>query len=206
MVAWDGELCTASSSVEKRWHVTRKVTASLDSIKKQFPSRSEIIAVLGMVVFVCHSWSIRGFLHDLPSLLLYFHLAEILVIFAYMMAFALLESLLVTAGLALISALLPSKWFRDGFAYKGLIFVLVGSIAAILLQRNLRYEFPSTQMLLMYSVVPLILITLLIFIAQLWQPLQKILLDIQDRLSIMLYIYMPIGLVSFFVVAFRNLF
>jgi hypothetical protein len=177
----------------------------LQILKNRFPHRSELIAVLGISVFVCHSWSIRVFLNDLPSLLLYFRLAEIAVVFAYMMAFALLESLLVAVGLALAAAILPSKWLRDGFAYKGFIFVIAGSIAAYVLQKNLRYEFPSTGMLMLNLVIPLTLSAFLIAASHMWRPLQKILLDIQDRISIMLYIYVPIGLVSFFVVVFRNL-
>ena len=175
-------------------------------MKNRFPHRSEIIAVLGVSVFVCHSWSIRGFLNDLPSLMLYFRLAEMAVIFAYMMAFALLESLIVTAGLAFAAVILPSKWLRDGFAYKGFIFVIVGSIAAYVFQKYLRYEFPSMQMLMLNLVIPLALIAFFIAAAHVWGPLQKVLLDVQDRISIMLYIYVPIGLVSFFVVVFRNLF
>ncbi len=123
-----------------------------------------------------------------------------------MMAFAFLESLLVTAGLVLAGIILPSKWLRDGFAYKGFIFVAMGSIAAIVLQKNLRYEFPSKQMLMLNLVIPLILIALFIAASHVVRPLQKVLLDIQDRISIMLYVYVPIGLVSLVVVAFRNLF
>lgn len=178
----------------------------MQNLGNRFPHRNEVISVLGVSVFVCHSWSIRGFLNDLPSLLLYFRLQEILVVFAYMMAFALLESLLITAGLAVAGAFLPSKLLKDGFAYKGLIFVAVGSIGAYVLQKNLRYEFPSTQMLALNLVIPLVLIALLIAASHLWGPLRKVLLDIQDRLSIMLYIYVPIGLISFIVVVFRNLF
>ena len=175
-------------------------------LKNRFPHRSEIIAVLGVSVFVCHSWSIWTFLHELPSFLLYFRAAEISVVFAYMMAFALLESLLVTGGLALAGAILPSKWLRDGFAYKGFIFVVVGSIAAFILQKNLRYEFPSMQMLTLNLVIPLTLIALFMAASHGWGPLQKFLLDIQDRISIMLYVYVPIGVVSILVVVFRNLF
>jgi hypothetical protein len=178
----------------------------LQILKNRLPRRNEVIAVLGVSVFVCHSWSIRVFLNDLPSLLLYFRLAEMAVIFAYMMAFALLESLIVTAGLALIAGILPSKWLRDGFAYKGFVFVIVGAIAAYVIQKNLRYEFPSTQMLMLNLVVPLVLIALFSAASHAWVPLQNVLLDIQDRISIMLYVYVPLGIVSFFVVVFRNLF
>ncbi|MGZ9236050.1 MAG: hypothetical protein ACXW4E_11045, partial [Anaerolineales bacterium] len=140
------------------------------------------------------------------SFLLYFRLAEISVVFAYMMAFALLESLIVTAGLTLAAIILPSKWLGDGFAYKGFIFVAVGSSAAYVLQKNLRYEFPSTQMLILHLVIALTSSALFIAASHVWAPLQKVLLDIQDRISIMLYVYVPIGLVSLVVVAFRNLF
>jgi hypothetical protein len=178
----------------------------LQILKNRIPHRSEIIAVLGVSVFACHSWSIWNFLHELPSFLLYFRPAEISVVFAYMMAFAFLESLLVTAGLVLAGIILPSKWLRNGFAYKGFIFVAVGSIAAFVLQKNLRYEFPSTQMLMLNLVIPLALIALFIAASHVVGPLQTVLLDIQDRISIMLYVYVPIGLVSLVVVAFRDLF
>jgi hypothetical protein len=178
----------------------------LQILKNRSPDRSEVIAVLGVSVFVCHSWSIWTFLHEFPSFLLYFRPTEISVVFAYMMAFAFLESLLVTTGLVVAGAILPSKWLRDGFAYKGFIFVVVGSIAAFMLQKNLRYEFPSTQMLTLNLVIPLTLIAVFIAASHMWGPLQKVLLDIQDRISIMLYVYGPIGLVSILVVVFRNLF
>jgi hypothetical protein len=178
----------------------------LQILKNRFPRRSEIVAVLGASVFACHSWSMWNFLHELPSFLLYFRLAEISVVFAYMMAFAFLESLLVTSGLALAAVILPSKWLRIGFAYKGFVFVVVGSIAAFILQKNLRYEFPSKQLLVLNLVFPLILIALCIAAAHVMGPLRKVLLDIQDRISIMLYVYVPIGLASLAVVAFRNLF
>jgi hypothetical protein len=178
----------------------------LQIVKNRFSHRNEIIAVLGISVFVCHSWSVWRFLHELPSFLLYFRLAEISVVFAYMMAFAFLESLLIAVGLVLVGAILPSKWLRDGFAYKGFIFVVVGSIAAFILQKNLRYEFPSTQMLMLNLVIPLTLIAVFIAASHMWDPLQKVLLDIQDRISIMLYVYVPLGIVSILVVVFRNLF
>jgi hypothetical protein len=52
----------------------------------------------------------------------------------------------------------------------------------------------------------LALIAVFIAASHMWGPLQKGLLDIQDRISIMLYVYVPLGLVSILVVVFRNLF
>jgi hypothetical protein len=61
-------------------------------------------------------------------------------------------------------------------------------------------------MLMLNLVIPLTLIAVFIAASHMWGPLQKVLLDIQDRISIMLYVYVPLGLVSILVVIFRNLF
>jgi hypothetical protein len=43
----------------------RKARDSLDPIKKRFPNRGDLLAVFGVVVFVCYSWSLLGFLNKL---------------------------------------------------------------------------------------------------------------------------------------------
>ena len=177
----------------------------MNLIRNRLPRRQEIIAVFGVVVFVCHSWTLLGFFNKLSSFLLYFTPSEIFSIFSYMMSVALLESIAVTILLVLLSILLPSSWFRDGFAYKGFVIVVIATAASILFQKFLPDEFPSTLMLAVFTIVPLALIATLILVNRSFPRLQNIFLDIQDRFSIMLYIFVPIGILSLAVVLFRNL-
>src|SRR5512138_2561192 len=100
------------------------MTSLFHSLRTRLPSRRDSLLAFGVVLFAVFGWSIRGFLYKLPSFALYFNLGSNLAIFSYMMAFALLESLLVTGLLIVFSVLLPSSWFRSGFAYKSFIFVL----------------------------------------------------------------------------------
>ncbi|HSK66346.1 MAG TPA: hypothetical protein VK888_05415, partial [Anaerolineales bacterium] len=93
----------------------------MESIQNRFPRQSDLLAVFGMVVFVCYSWTMLGFLNQWSSFLLYFTLGEIANILAFMMAFTLLESLVVTVLLVLLSVTLPAGWLREGFAFKGFI-------------------------------------------------------------------------------------
>jgi len=179
------------------WQEGRK---RLVFIRNRFPHRSEIISVLGIAVFVCHSWTILGFLNRLSSFILYLTTAEIAEVFAFMMAFALLESLLITAVLAVLSAILPSKWFRDGFAYKGFIFMVVMTLAAIIFQKNLKAVFPPPTTLALYGALPLLLAAVLIGAIYRMPRVQRILLSIADRFSIMLFLYVPIGVLSMVVV------
>jgi len=122
-----------------------------------------------------------------------------------MMAFAFLESLLVTGALVLLSAILPSNWLRDGFVYKGLIAIVMGTIAAIILQRTLQGAFPALPILTLIWFTPLVWTAVFIILVQRKPRVQSVLLDIAERISIMIFIYFPIGILSLVVVAFRNL-
>src|SRR6185369_17079857 len=172
----------------------RKVRERLDRnfISRRFPARNEIIPVLGAAVFACFSWTILNFINKLSSFILYFNLGEILAIFAYMMAFALLESLVFTGLVVLISGFLPPSWLKEGFAFKGFIIAVVAAIAAVLFQRALRDDFPSALMLLTSLVVPLLVIVILIFLIRSMPRVQSLLLNIAERLSIFLFLYIPI--------------
>ncbi len=177
----------------------------MDRIRNRFPRRSDMIAVLAVAVFVCFSWTFIGFFNKLSSFILYFTPGEIGNIFAFMMAFALLESLAAAGLLILLSAILPSSWLKEGFAFKGFVILLVVTITAILFQKALRDHFPSVQTLLTYSLLPMLLMALLVWFIHSRPRLQKILLTVQDRILIMLFIYVPIGVIGLLVVMARGL-
>ncbi len=177
----------------------------MDRIRKRFPPRSDTVAVLAVAVFACFSWALIGFFNKLSSLILYFTPGEIGDDFAFLMAFALLESLAAAGLLVLLSAILPSNWLKEGFAFKGFVILLVATATAILFQHALRDYFPSLGILLAYSLIPLLLIVLLFWLLSSRPKLQSILLSVQDRILIMLFIYLPIGVIGLLVVMARNL-
>ena len=121
------------------------------------------------------------------------------------MAFAFLESLLVTSALVLLSAILPSNWLRHGFVYNGLITIVMGTIAAIILQRTLQGHLPAPPILTLIWFTPLVWTAVFIILVQRKPRVQDMLLDIAERISIMLFVYVPIGFLSLVVVAVRNL-
>lgn len=171
----------------------------------RFPHRSDIIAVLSIAVFVCFSWSIIGFFNKLSSFILYLTPAEIAAIFAYMMAFAFLESLVATGILVLLSAMLPSSWLREGFAYKGFVILVIATIDALAFQKSLGDVYPPARTLLLLSLLPLVLIVVLLLALRSMPRLQNFLINVQDRFLILLFVYIPIGIISLLAVTFRNL-
>ena len=180
----------------------------LNLFRRRLPDRREIYAVLGVVVFVVHSWSMRGFFHEVPSFILYYKIGQILAIFLYMMAFALFESLLVTFGLGLLSLVMPVKWFRDGFIYKSFITVVVGAIAMLWLENtimSLNNTFPPMGLLLRAAGLTFGLWVLLLLALHNAKPLQKAILLVSDRIGVLAYLYIPLGILGFVVVFVRNL-
>jgi len=180
----------------------------LDFFRKRLPARNEIYTVLGVVVFVVHTWSVRGFLHELPSFILYFTPGQILGVFAYMMGFALLESLSVTIGLILLSLLLPAKWFREGFIFKSFVTVILGAGAMLWLENTImsfNNNFPPMSLLLIAAGITLGAWILLLVTFHLIKPLQKSLLFAADRLGVFAYLYIPLGVIGLVVVLARNL-
>ena len=182
------------------------------SIKFRLPDRPEMVQVFGAVLFAVFGWSIRGFFYKIPAFALYFGLATNLAVLSYMLAFALIESLLV-AGLLTALALFVRP-LREGFAYKGFLIVLVASIAMIVFESYYRFGFAKDILAGNYSSIPPFAIgliaTMLVLSGALWlfrvnARLQKIARAVAEQFSLFTYIYVPLGLIGLVVVIVRNL-
>lgn len=178
----------------------------MNIIKRKLPLWSEIQVVFGLLVFAVFSWSIRGFLYKLSSFLLYHDLGEIFGIFSYMMGIALLESGIILSALLILAVLLPVGWFRDGFVTKASLLALVAGGAMIYLQSILTFRLPSVRTLGAFLVVPLIIWLVLIFLTVKVKRFRVALDFLLERMSVFLYLYVPLGILGLVVVAVRNLF
>jgi hypothetical protein len=171
-------------------------------IKHRFPDRRASILVFSAAIFAVFTWTVRGFIYQVPSFILYFNLWDILGIFALLLTFALMESMLVAGLVILFGALLPAKWLKAGFAYKGFITVVVSAIVFIYLKSVMTNQ-PTIQFLGTTFFVAFLSWLGLVLTAHFWHRFQRLVLDIADRLSIFLYIYIPLGLLSVMVVMIR---
>ena len=192
----------------------RIILLGLELIRKRLPIKADILRLFNIVLFVVFSWSIRGFLFEIPAFLLYLSLPDISQILFYMLAFALLESIIMTGGLVLVSLILPSNWFKSGFAYKGFLIILAATIGLILFQGYYKIGFFQNLMRNDYSDLKPILAGLVICILSLsilfWlfhnKPrFQKYLSVLIEQFSVFGYIYLPLGVIGFLVVIIRNI-
>jgi hypothetical protein len=183
-------------------------------IANRIPARRELREVFNVVLFCVFGWSIRGFLFKMPAFALYFGVKNNLAILCYMFAFALVETLLVTGVLVAISVVLPARFLKEGFAYKGFLTVLVTSAALILFQGYYRINFFKDIIAADYSSIPPFVAGLIVSIAALiglvWifhrsPRFQKYLLSVVEQFGVFTYIYVPLGLLGLMVVIIRNL-
>jgi hypothetical protein len=159
-----------------------------------------------VAAFFVHSWSIRGFLHEFPSFINYFSTAAILAILAYMMAVALVESVLVTIGLIVTGAIVPRKWFKEAFVRSSFITILVGVIAMLKLEDALLVDtrsLPSWSFYLTWAVVAAGSLIILLALAYSVRPFQDAIQFLVERISLLGYLYIFLGLIALVVVAIR---
>jgi len=171
---------------------------------KRFPKWDEIIPVLAVGVTILFSWSIIASAKDLINNWgLYFGVADLLSLFAYVIAGAFLESLLVMAALLIISLILPKKIFAGKF-------VLRGTILTITFLGSIIYLYSKTLTYGIYGNLNkwgefFAVSTLIFFVfGEFFPAVSKVIEFIADRCIIFLYIYLPLSFISIIAVVLRN--
>ena len=99
--------------------------ANSRTLKDRPPAKRDLQSLFLMTVFPIHTWATLVFFHQLPSYLLKMSLSRALVIFAYALVYILLESILVSGILLIISLALPSLYHNRWIAQNAIIFFAI---------------------------------------------------------------------------------
>ena len=174
--------------------------------KIHFPRSNDVFLAFGMAIFLISAWEIRAFFYKIPSFLLYMNVGQIAAVFAYMMAFAFIESLLVLCLTFVPAIILPGSWFNNDFATKASSAILVAAVSSVLYQNYLPSTYPGTVTISLWLFFTLLSMCLVVLLIHFVKPVAKGFAFFLEQLSIMVYIFAPIGIISIFVVLFRNLF
>lgn len=86
-----------------------------------FPDWAEVLSLFWVVLGFNNLIAITAFTYQIGSLRIRFTALGVIGVMTYVLAAALLESLTVMVGLALLSVALPQKWFRQRFAHFGVL-------------------------------------------------------------------------------------
>ena len=182
-----------------------------ESLAARLPSREQILPVFAVTVFIVFSWSLYRMFWYVPSWLGDFKMVEVLTIGAYVLVFALFESAVIFGIIVLFVIFLPSKMFKDTFVPTGCTLITIIGFSAFLLQRKMKivYRLEMWQLilypLLVLAAIFILIITLSWFYKR-FDILAKITNTIAERMTVFLFIYIPLSVLSFAYLLVRSIF
>lgn len=162
--------------------------------------RTQAVKIFLLTAFFVHIWTILNVLFDVPSLILYMNLEELLAAISYPLTFALFESILLALPLILLGGVLPENW-RTSY-YLSFVFAILfpAALTAIAI-----HVFPD-----LWDAKKWVLLAWAGFAALLsglfWRfPRVRGWIDaIIERLALLSYIYLVIDALAVIVVIVRN--
>jgi hypothetical protein len=174
-------------------------------VRARFPSLQENLQVYAVIVAFLYTWTILWLFWELPSWLNFLTVGEVLPIFAYTLATNFLESLLVLAGLNLVCFLLPAHWFHTLFVPRSFLLVAsgLGVLMVFISLFGKEAEHPN-GLFVGFLVLFVLLVPASLLLGRI--PIVKNFAEsISDRLTIFVYLLVPLSLVSLLFLLFRNL-
>lgn len=174
--------------------------------KKRFPAFSDLLAVFSVAAALVYGWTTVVFFWKLPSWLLILNAEELLGAFSYAMTFAMLESLLLTAGISAV-CILPGVWIsREDFVVRG-SWLAIGGYGSLMALLKLNQLFPGEFLRYWWwaSLAGLALTVLLTAFSPRVTPLRRFALWAADRFQVFLLILVPLSFLALFNVIVRNL-
>jgi len=140
-----------------------------------------------------YGWTIIRFFWKMPSWLLFMSVWDLLSALSFTLSANLIESLLVLAGVLLLSLVLPGKWFRISFIASGSLTsaLSLGYLMLVADHYHSKTELPS-EIFAWAPAVVLIIILLLILFTRI-SLLKELVEELADRATIFLYLSIPLS-------------
>jgi len=175
----------------------------------RLPDRQSVLNVYATAVFMVYGWTLLASFWKVPSWLFFLKVSEVLAVYAYSFVVNFLESMILLTLVLLAGVILPGRWWRRHFTSSSMVWIIVG-IGSMMLRLYLNRtpaeweEFLYGQWI-WWGYTFLLAFILHLVVSRFSWP-QKGLEALADRLTVFLYIYLPLTAISFIVVFVRNVF
>ena len=184
----------------------RLMAGRILSITEKIPKLQDIAPVYAVIVMMIYPWTLTRYFWKLSGWILFASGGDLAAFFAYMVVVNLLESILILLVPLAMSIILPRKLFYDRFKTRSVALVLFGLGFLIYLSRNLHADAPFPLTLVQRLPVAGVAILVLVFLVDQVGFLRRVLDELANRLTIFLYISIPVSVIALLVVLVRNVF
>ncbi len=169
------------------------------NLLQKIPRWEKTIPVYAIIVVMIYTWSLLHFFWRLPSWLNFSTLGDVAILFFYMVVVNFIESVSILLAMILLCAALPSKWFLESFTTKASLLALLGLGSLMAFNQNLRDD-------LIFFTGMIVIVLALTFLLDRVEFVRKILEELANRMTVFLYIWMPISAIALLIVLVRNIF
>ena len=175
------------------------------ALRKKIPPFHEILALYATIVFLIYGWASITFFWKVPNWLYFLSLGEIAAVLFYTFASSLLECTIILFIFLFASLVLPTKWLYNKFAVRASLIVYTLTFWVVLFTLNSLIQLPTTSDVITFSIGLLVTSVLAILLAERFSFVQRLVMTIGNRLTIFLYLWLPLGLIGILVIIFRIL-
>jgi hypothetical protein len=177
----------------------------LIALRKKIPPLPEILALYATIVFLIYGWASITFFWKVPSWLYFLSLGEIAAILSYTFASSLLECTIILLIFLLASLVLPSSWLYNKFAVRGSLIVYALTFWVVLFTLNSLIQLPTTSDVTTFGIGVLVTSALAMIVAERISFVERLVTTLGNRLTIFLYLWLPLSLIGILVIIFRIL-
>jgi hypothetical protein len=177
----------------------------LIALRKRIPPLHEILALYSTIVFLIYGWASITFFWKVPSWLYFLSLGEIAAILAYTFASSLLECTIILFIFLFASLVLPSRLLADKFAVRTSLIVYSLTFWVVLFTLNTLIQLPVTSDFITLGLGVLVTSTLALLLSERIPLVPRLVNAVGSRLTIFLYLWLPLGVLGILVIIFRIL-
>lgn len=176
-------------------------------MREKVPALGEIAGVFAAASFIVYSWTMYESFWKVPSWLFFLEWGEIVSLYSYAFLVNFLESVALLGFALTFSVILPRSWWKDAFVARGAaLTVVVVASAQLHLSRYPAFDrdaFLEGQLVWWFHT--LWIAALLVWAAGRIRWVRNLLESIADRLTVFLYVFLPLTAVGAVIVAVRIL-
>jgi hypothetical protein len=180
----------------------------MDTINHRLASKDEYFRLFLVCAFPVHVWAIVTLLKWASVFMIHMNAYQIVSVTAYVLFFALLETLVVFGIFFFLSLVLPPKFLRPHIVSAGAIGILLASITAALIHLYEVWDFERINFHLwagMWVSLGLVAAISLIFWLKRDQRVDSVIRSSVERLSLLSLIYLILDLLGGLVILMRNI-
>lgn len=187
--------------------VDERERETLAFAQSRLAPRSEYFKLFLVCIFPVHLWALINLANTVPSMLLLMNTRQMISVVAYVLAFALFESLAIFALLFLISSLMPFRYFGAQLVPLGSMVVIIASIAAALIHFHDSWNIQAFQFehwAVLWVALALAAIGLAAYLVSRHERVAQIIRSGAERLSLLSFAYLTVDVLGVLVILARN--